>query len=302
MKISTFWYCLRQGIKNIWKNKLFSLASVGTIAACVFLLCVFYSITSNFQNMVKTMESSVGITVFFNEGMAMEAIQAIGEEIALRPEVERMRFISSDEAWEEFRQDYFKDAPNLADGYVKDNPLAECDSYEIFLKDVENQDEFVEYLKGLNGVRKVNYSALVADALVSVNRLITLVSAGILIILLAVAIFLIANKISLSIAVRKEEIRIMKLIGATNFFIREPFVVEGLLIGLVGASLPLVVVYQIYEKVVGFAMEKFSILSGVLVFLPVNQVFGILTPVALILGAGIGFFGSIFSIRRHLRV
>ena len=232
----------------------------------------------------------------------MEAIQAIGEEIALRPEVERMRFISSDEAWEEFRQDYFKDAPNLADGYVKDNPLAECDSYEIFLKDVENQDEFVEYLKGLNGVRKVNYSALVADALVSVNRLITLVSAGILIILLAVAIFLIANKISLSIAVRKEEIRIMKLIGATNFFIREPFVVEGLLIGLVGASLPLVVVYQIYEKVVGFAMEKFSILSGVLVFLPVNQVFGILTPVALILGAGIGFFGSIFSIRRHLRV
>ena len=302
MKISTFWYCLRQGIKNIWKNKLFSLASVGTIAACVFLLCVFYSITSNFQNMVKTMESSVGITVFFNEGMAMEAIQAIGEEIALRPEVERMRFISSDEAWEEFRQDYFKDAPNLADGYVKDNPLAECDSYEIFLKDVENQDEFVEYLKGLNGVRKVNYSALVADALVSVNRLITLVSAGILIILLAVAICLIANKISLSIAVRKEEIRIMKLIGATNFFIREPFVVEGLLIGLVGASLPLVVVYQIYEKVVGFAMEKFSILSGVLVFLPVNQVFGILTPVALILGAGIGFFGSIFSIRRHLRV
>lgn len=302
MKISTFWYCLRQGIKNIWKNKLFSLASVGTIAACVFLLCVFYSITSNFQNMVKTMESSVGITVFFNEGMAMEAIQAIGEEIALRPEVERMRFISADEAWEEFRQDYFKDAPNLADGYVKDNPLAECDSYEIFLKDVENQDEFVEYLKGLNGVRKVNYSALVADALVSVNRLITLVSAGILIILLAVAIFLIANKISLSIAVRKEEIRIMKLIGATNFFIREPFVVEGLLIGLVGASLPLVVVYQIYEKVVGFAMEKFSILSGVLVFLPVNQVFGILTPVALILGAGIGFFGSIFSIRRHLRV
>lgn len=302
MKISTFWYCLRQGIKNIWKNKLFSLASVGTIAACVFLLCVFYSITSNFQNMVKTMESSVGITVFFNEGMAMEAIQAIGEEIALRPEVERMRFISADEAWEEFRQDYFKDAPNLADGYVKDNPLAECDSYEIFLKDVENQDEFVEYLKGLNGVRMVNYSALVADALVSVNRLITLVSAGILIILLAVAIFLIANKISLSIAVRKEEIRIMKLIGATNFFIREPFVVEGLLIGLVGASLPLVVVYQIYEKVVGFAMEKFSILSGVLVFLPVNQVFGILTPVALILGAGIGFFGSIFSIRRHLRV
>jgi cell division transport system permease protein len=302
MKISTFWYCLRQGIKNIWKNKLFSLASVGTIAACVFLLCVFYSITSNFQNMVKTMESSVGITVFFNEGMAMEAVQAIGEEIALRPEVERMRFISADEAWEEFRQDYFKDAPNLADGYVKDNPLAECDSYEIFLKDVENQDEFVEYLKGLNGVRKVNYSALVADALVSVNRLITLVSAGILIILLAVAIFLIANKISLSIAVRKEEIRIMKLIGATNFFIREPFVVEGLLIGLVGASLPLVVVYQIYEKVVGFAMEKFSILSGVLVFLPVNQVFGILTPVALILGAGIGFFGSIFSIRRHLRV
>lgn len=256
MKISTFWYCLRQGIKNIWKNKLFSLASVGTIAACVFLLCVFYSITSNFQNMVKTMESSVGITVFFNEGMAMEAIQAIGEEIALRPEVERMRFISSDEAWEEFRQDYFKDAPNLADGYVKDNPLAECDSYEIFLKDVENQDEFVEYLKGLNGVRKVNYSALVADALVSVNRLITLVSAGILIILLAVAIFLIANKISLSIAVRKEEIRIMKLIGATNFFIREPFVVEGLLIGLVGASLPLVVVYQIYEKVVGFCRRN----------------------------------------------
>ena len=134
------------------------------------------------------------------------------------------------------------------------------------------------------------------------NRVIRYVSIAIILILLAVSVFLISNTVTIGISVRKEEIGIMKLIGATNLFVRAPFLIEGILIGLVGAAIPLGLLYVVYNRVISYVMAEFSVLSNFMAFMPVSAVFRILLPVGLILGMGIGLVGSIFTIRKHLKV
>ena len=301
MRISTLWSCIKQGFRSIRKHKLFTLASVGTMAACVFLFCIFYSIVVNVQFMVREMENTVGVTVFFDEGLSEEEIQALGEVIGARSEVADMRYVSAEEAWETYKKDYFADAPELAEGFEQDNPLANSASYELYLNDIEDQQSFVDYLKTIDGVRKVNYSEIAATGLASINNVVGYVSMGIILILLGVAVFLISNTIAITITVRKEEIKIMRMIGATNFLIRAPFVVEGIIIGLFGAGIPLALVYYAYGYAVRFCLSRLSILSRILTLLPVGQVFQVLIPVSMGLGLGIGLFGSFFSIRKHLK-
>ena len=160
----------------------------------------------------------------------------------------------------------------------------------------------VEFTEKLEGVRKVNKSDVVANVLTSVNKLVLYVSAAIILILLAVSIFLISNTVTMGITVRREEIAIMKYIGAKDMFVRAPFIIEGLLIGVVGALIPLGVLYFLYGKAVMYIMVKFSLLRNILEFLPVTEVYRILLPVGLGLGIGIGFLGSFFTIRKHLKV
>ena len=170
------------------------------------------------------------------------------------------------------------------------------------MKDVESQKEVVKFAEGLDGVRKVNKSDVVAKTLSSVNKLILYVSAAIILILLIVTVFLISNTVTIGITVRKEEIAIMKYIGAKDYFVRGPFIVEGILIGLVGAAIPLTGLYVVYDKAIDYIMTRFSILNNILDFMPVWDVYKILLPTGLLLGVGIGFIGSFFTIRKHLKV
>ena len=186
-------------------------------------------------------------------------------------------------------------------GYL-DNPLKGDHSYEIFLSDVSMQSALVTWLESIPEVRRVNHSALTADTLSGANLLIAYVSMGIIIVLLAVSIFLISNTVAIGISVRSEEINIMKYIGATDFFVRSPFVLEGMLIGLLGAALPMGLLYNIYNYALTYIAERFSILSTFLDFLPVDEVFRVLTPLSLAVGVGIGFLGSISTVRKHLHV
>ena len=302
MRISSFFYTVKQGFKNIWNNRLFSLASIATMAACIFMFGIFYSLAANFQAMVKSAEEGVAVTAFFDEGITEEQIQAIGDKIEKRAEVANYNYVSAEQAWEDFKKVYFQGAEDLPDGFAEDNPLANSAHYEIYLNDVSMQDALVTYLQSLDGIRKVNQSEVAANTLSDFNSLVSYISIGIIMILLAVSTFLISNTVTIGISVRKEEIGIMKLIGATDFFVRAPFVVEGVLIGLIGSAFPLALLYVLYSKVVVYIAGKFSFLSNMMNFLPVNEVFRTLVPVALILGVGIGFLGSRITIHKHLRV
>lgn len=311
MKISTLFYTIRQGFANIFRNKWYSLASVATIAACLFLLGLFYAILSNFENIVKTAEEGVSITVFFHsESDSCDSheegeipgdarIEELGQQIANRVEVSEVLFRSDDEVWETFGPEYFGE--DYAVGFPE-NPLEGEDNYEVFLDDVSMQDALVTWLQSVPEVRKVNYSEMTASTLSGVNLLIAYVSMGIIAILLAVSVFLISNTVAIGISVRKEEINIMKYIGATDFFVRAPFVLEGMLIGLIGAAIPLWIIYTLYNYALNYIVERFAILSGFLHFLTVEEVFKVLTPLSLIIGIGIGFVGSISTVRKHLHV
>lgn len=311
MKISTLFYTIRQGFANIWRNKLFSLASVATISACLFLFGLFYAVVANFQHIVQTAEEGVSVTVFFhspsdgcesheeNQIPSDERLGEIGELIGNRVEVSRTVFISDDQAWATFGPDYFGE--NYMEGFPE-NPLEGWDSYEIYLSDVSMQETLITWLQSIPEVRKVNYSELTANTLSGVNLLIAYASLGIICILLAVSVFLINNTVAIGISVRKEEIGIMKYIGATDFFVRAPFVLEGMLIGLFGAGVPLLIIYNLYNYALSYVVDRFAMLSSFLQFLTVDEIFSFLTPVSLLVGVGIGFMGSMSTVRKHLHV
>ena len=317
MRISTFGYVGKQGVKNIWRNKMFSLASIATMSACIFLFGLFFSILVNFQYIIKSAEEGVAITVFFNDDATEEQKKEIGEQLESRDDVSEVKYVSADDAWSEFQKEYFGDNPELAEGFKDDNPLAHSDNYEVYMKTVKGnnkdliakskslsatQQDLVKFAQSLDGVRQVNKSDVVANTLSSVNMLVAYVSIAIIAILLGVSIFLISNTVTTGITVRKEEIAIMKYIGAKDFVVRSPFVIEGLIIGLFGAVIPLALLYFLYDKAIVYIMEKFSILKNIITFLPVGNVYIYLLPIGLAMGIGIGFLGSYFTVRKHLRV
>ena len=302
MKISTFGYTIKQGIKNIWTNKMFSIASIATMAACIFMFGMFYSIVINFQHVVKDVESGVAITVFFDAGTTQDQIDAIGQEIAMRPEVSSFNYVSAEEAWEEYKLEYFDGDEAAAASFGTDNPLAGESNYEIYMEDISQQSSLVSYLEGLDHVSRVRQSEMVANTLTDFNRLVSIVSAVIILILICVAVFLISNTVRTGIAVRKEEIGIMKVIGATDYFVRAPFIVEGILIGLIGAAIPLIILHAMYGRILEYVANRFGFLNNLLTFLPVDTVFQILLPVGLILGVGIGYIGSRVTVRKHINV
>ena len=302
MKISYLFYSIKQGFKSIWRNKMFSMASIATMAACIFLFGVFYSLGVNFSRMVDSAEESIAVTVFFQEGTSDETIKAIGKKIESRPEVASYKFVSAEEAWETAKKDYFKGNDEVAKSFADDNPMANSANYQIFMKDVSHQGELVKYLQGIDGVRQVNQSAVAAKTLTDFSRLLSIIFVAIILILVAVAVFLISNTITVGISVRKEEIAIMKLIGAKDSFVRAPFIVEGVVIGLVGSGIPVVVLWFMYQNIVKYIASKFQFLSNIISFVPEGTVFKVLIPISLALGVGIGYIGSRVTLHRHLNV
>ena len=303
MKLGRLGYSIKQGCKNIRRNMMFSLASIGTIVACLFLFGTFYAIVVNFQTAVSDVQSQVTISVFFDEDITSDQMTAIGEEIRLRKEINTMDYISAQMAWEKFLDQTYPDSKQqVMDTFGDDNPLAHSASYEITLKDVSKQDEFVKYLQGLEGVRQVNSSEVAASSLATINVLVSYASMAIIVILLLVSIFLISNTVTIGITVRKEEIAIMKLIGATNSFVRSPFLVEGFIIGLVGSVIPIGLLYFMYDALTGYVTERFPIVNTLITFVPEQEIFKILAPVMIGVGVFIGLFGSAITTRRHLKV
>lgn len=297
----TFGYGLKQGMKNIGQNKIFSLAAIGTIATCLFLLGLFYILLSNFQNMVYNAESNVGVTVFFDEDIEAARIDEMAALIREREEVRDLKYISAQEAWENFQEEMYGDSAQIENTFGDDNPLKNSASFEVYLSDVSAQSSLVKYIKGLDGVRKVNGSNAVAASLSSINRLVAYISATIIILLLLVSVFLISTSVATGIRVRSDEIAIMKMIGATDGFIRGPFLVEGVTLGLIGAIIPVIILFVLYERVIEFVLDRFHILTDWLTFINAGQEFAVLVPLSLLVGVGIGLVGSAVSVRKHLQ-
>lgn len=301
-KNGSFFYCLGQGIKGIGRNKFFFIASVATIAVCVLLIGLFLAVILNVNSIMKQVEESVCVTVFFDEGTTEEEILEIQDTIGSWDEVAQTEYTSAEEAWENYKEKYFADYPELAEGFGDDNPLANSASLDVYLYDIEEQSALVEKLEALDLVRQVNASETTAGVLSDAGKIIAAASIVLIVVLLAVSIFLITNTIITGITVRKEEIKIMKYVGATDFFVKAPFVFEGIIIGLIGALIPLIIIFFAYKKLAAFMLEQFDMISGSFSMLTVGNIFSILVPVAVIIGAGIGIIGSLIATGKHIKV
>ena len=306
MKIRSVFYNAGQGIKNIGRNRMFSIASVATMSACIFIFGVFFSVMLNLTYIIRQVETNVGITVLFNEDITQSEIDAIGSGILERTDlVKEVRYVSADETWATFSARYFEGHEDAAQGWENsnDNPLANSSHFEVYPNSIEQQEELANYIEGISGVRQVNQSQQASSTLSSMNSLIATVSLAIIVILLIVSIFLISTTVTTGINVRKEEIAIMKLIGATNAFVRLPFILEGIVLGLIGAAIPLIILYFAYNSAITYVLSRFNQLSSFMNgLLPVNAVFRVLLPVSVILGVGIALIGSLIAIHKHLKV
>ena len=302
MKISTFFYTIKQGFVNLFRNKWYTLASVATISACLFLFGVFYAIIANFTHIVKDVEQGVAVTVFFEEGTSDERMEEVGKLIAGRSEVADIQFVTDEQAWADYQQEFFGEHIEEFKAGYPTNPLEGYDNYQVYLSDVSRQGDLITFIESIESVKWVRQEAGVAETLSGFNLLLSYVSLGIIGILLAVSVFLISNTVTIGISVRKEEINIMKYIGATDFFVRAPFVIEGVIIGLIGAAIPILVIYNMYSVVLEYILGNFEMLSQLLNFLTVTELFEFLLPISLVVGVGIGFIGSYSTVRKHLHV
>lgn len=302
MKLRSLGYQIRQGSRNIGRNRLFSFASIATMTASIFLFGAFFAILMNVDSLRENLEQKVGITVFFDEGLTVEQISEIGMSIGRIAHVSEVSYTSAEEAWAEYQEQYFQDNKELAEGF-KDNPLANSASYTVLVDRIENQDEVVGKISAIPGVRKVNRSSGAAKNLSSFNRVFTYGAVAVIVVLLIVSIVLISNTVNTGITVRREEIAISKLIGATDSFVRAPFIVEGLILGLIGSLIPLVALGFLYDWLLTYMLTQIGFLTGMGdVVLSLPYVFQYLVPMGLLIGVGVGLIGSAVTVRRHLKV
>ncbi len=295
-------YVFKTGFRNLGNKKLFTFASIGTIASSVLVFCIFFVLATNIKGIIDNVETTIGIQVFFNQDLSEEEIQRIADENFLTDDVKSIRFISSDEAWDKFKKEYFDDKVELASAFEDDNPLKNSSSYEILLNDITKQYDYVNYLRGIEGVRQINYSNILIDTLTNLNIGLSTFSLVLIVLLLIIAMILTSNTISLSSQFRKKENEIMKLIGATNFMIRMPFVIEGFFIGLFGTIIPIAIICAVYNYLMKLLVDKAKFLQNI--FTPVNLV-DIAIPMATIAittSCLVCMFVSYFTIRKQVKV
>ncbi len=297
--LRSFFYSFKQGVRGLFVNRVYSLASIGTMTACLLLLGVFFIVLANLNYMIERAESLVGITVFFDEGTTGERIDEISKTISERVEVADVKYVSAEEAWETYKRQNLSE--ELAETFGTDNPLKDSASLEVHISNVDRQEQLVKYIEGIPDVRKVNHSESLAESFAGIKAIIYVVSIALVVILTAVAIFLINTTVATGVQVRKTEISIMSLIGATDYFIRAPFLVEGVLIGILGAILPTVILNFIYGEVVETMHSQFDSVFEKLAFLPKESVMIIYIPLAFLFAMGLGYFSGSITARRQIR-
>lgn len=298
MKIRTWGYMIKEGFKNLWRNRMMSLASIGSVTATLIILGMIFILIFNINSMAKGAQEQVNsIQVYLDKDIGNERIEGIGNEIRELAGIKSVEFNSKQKALEKMKK-LFGENGNLLEG-LESNPLP--NSYVVYVKNIEESERVVEEIKAINDVELVKFHKDIVEKLINVTNFIKIIGLAIIVILIAISIFIIGNTIKLTVAARRREISIMKYVGATNWFIRWPFFIEGTFLGLIGGGIALLIVYFTYKYLHGLAVTNFFIiLTAYLV--PAQNILDNLLLIFIVLGAGIGALGSITSMKKYLKV
>lgn len=297
MRFRTLRRHVREGFKNIFRNGWMTVASVGAVTTTLILVGAFLAIMFNLNNMADNIEGDVEINVLIDSTANKAQIEQLNGEIKGIGKVESVRFSSKDEQLKELIESMGKqgDAWEL---FEQDNPLNHV--FVVKTKDPVDTINVAKEISGFDSVQEVNYGQDVVKRLFQFNKYARTIGIILIVGLLFTAIFLISNTIKLTIMARSKEIGIMKLVGATNGFIRWPFFIEGMLLGILGAVIPIAVVLGGYYYLENVLSQKISF--SFVTLLPFNPFAWELSLVILLIGAVIGIWGSTMSVRKFLKV
>ncbi|WP_047153516.1 permease-like cell division protein FtsX [Aneurinibacillus tyrosinisolvens] len=296
MKTSTLGRHIREGFKNIGRNGWMTFASISAVTITLLILGVFLLLAMNIQHIVATVEKQVEIKVSFDVTADRAVAKQVEAKIRQFPEVAQVTFVTKEEGLKKM-QESFGDKGSLFKGLEKENPLPNV--LIVKAKTPQETGMLAKKIQPIENVKAVNYQEQTTNKLFAVTDTVRIVIAAFIVALGFTAMFLIANTIRLTIVARRREIEIMKLVGATNGFIRWPFFIEGALMGILGSLIPIIILIVGYSSLTTFVKRKLAIIVELLPLYPLAfQISFILLGI----GAFIGIWGSMMSVRRFLRV
>ena len=294
MKVRSARYLTVEGLKNIWVNRLMSIASIGVLVACMLMMGVAIILTLNVDKALGQLEEQNVVMAYFDDSLSEEDARAACDKLGQIANVSSAQFISKAEGlqrqmetMDDTQQEYFQ-------WLQDDNPLP--DSAKVTLSDLSQFDATVEQIKNTDGVSHINEQRDLAVKIASIKDALTLAGGGVIALLLLIALVIVANTVRVTMYSRKLEISIMKAVGATNSFIRLPFVVEGVVLGILSAGVTTGVIYLVYKAAMGI-METALNISAIPFAQFVWPLFGIFAG----MGVLTGLISSIFMISKYLR-
>ncbi len=295
MKGASVGYLTREGFRNIWVNRLLSLATVVVLVSCLVIVGSGALIFLNINSVLDLIEDQNVVMVYIEDNADETAIDTLKVQLLAMDNVDDVQFVSKEEAFERQKAAY-GDKASLLDGLTAD---ILPDAYKVTVKDIETFDATVDTIKQLDNVIQIHENSELAGKLASIRNAVSYISLGVIAILFFVSMFIVANTIRITIFNRRLEISIMKAVGATNSFIRWPFMVEGILLGLFSAVIGLGIEYGVYSVASIWLSDVMSMLGGDVV--PFNEYIWYIFGIFVFIGVFIGAFGSILSLNKYLK-
>ncbi|NLK36948.1 MAG: ABC transporter permease [Epulopiscium sp.] len=299
MKPRSIKYYFREAFSGLIKNRLMTIASIATVAACVFIMACSYCMVDNLRYMLHQMEDSIGIAVFLKGDMTGQEVEKLKETISAIDHVKEVKYVSPDDALDELKKEWGTEEGILEGFDGENNPLS--NSFEISLDNIENQADVLAKLQKLEGIDNIRHAQTETEVLLKLNKMIKITGVLVIAILAAISIVIIFNTIKISVYTRRNEITIMKYVGATDWFIRWPFIIEGILIGFVGSVIPIGIAWPLYGKSVDLIYTYIPLIRNIATFKLGIEIFSKLFPIALLFGILLGVAGSVSSIRKYLK-
>ena len=299
MKFNIVSYLIGEGFGNVFKNKKSTFSAILVMCISMLVFGLFFIIGENVNHVMNTVESSQEIQVFIKNDATDEEITKVGEQLQQIEGVNKITFVSKDEALD-IMQEKVGEKSYLLAGYEENNFLPA--SYKLTLTDLKLANQVETQINQLDNIKRITSSNETITKLIGIANGVRIVTVAILIALIVGSIFIIANTIKLTVYARRREISIMKYVGATNSFIRWPFIVEGIIIGIISAAISVLLVGGIYKVVAVKLMESSLITSLGITLVGFSDMFTLIILVYLALGIGIGVIGSALSMRKYLEV
>lgn len=298
MKVKTINYAFKQGFVGLWRNRTMSAASIGSVAASLVVLGVIIILVLNINNLAYLAGKQFDtIEVYLQDNLPSEEIVNLERQISSLQGVKTTEYVSREEALRKMKEDWGEQGYLLEN--LESNPLP--NSFVIYLNEIEMADGVVVKLKKLHGIEEVKYYKAIIEKLLGLAKFVRKIGLSLIVLLTLIAMFIISNTIKLSLNARRQEINIMKYVGATNWFIRWPFIIEGMMLGLIGTAIALTCIYFGYSYIFNLITARFYVLISAYLLTAEELMTKALITFA-VLGSGVGALGSIVSLRKYLRV